>query len=564
MGTRLAGWFLTGTVLLLAACAPPGAGSSGSPPGGAAGQPAARKHLVAALLKPNLPNLRENGGDRIYELALGGLGRLDIWGVVHAQLAEEAPTVENGLWRLFPDGRMETTWRIRPNARWHDGTPVTSADYLFGTGVDQDKELGQAIDANYGSIEAIEAPDPRTVTIKWNRPYVLADAFPTGLRTGLFQLLPRHLLETAYAENKGPGFFSLPYWSGDLVHAGPYRMREWVPDSHVILDAFDGYVFGRPKIDQIEVRFIADTNTLVANLLAGAVHMTLGQSMSPEQAASLNETWKEGRAVTSPVFGSAVGIMFQFINPTPPLLADVRFRRALTHAFNRQALIDTVLSGQTSIAHALVGGLHQGVDDAAVKYEFDPRRASQLMEEMAYRKGSDGIYQDAQGRPLTMEPWGIQEEEVRVKTTLTSEADWRAFGIATRLVMLPATGVDAPTAATWPATITKGVAGGLQAGLFSYFSVSRVRLPENNFQGGNGPRYINAELDNLIDRAVATIPRTEREQVINQAVRHMTENAIAIGAFYQPYNAAVNNRLVNVTTSSTFAQAWDAHVWDTK
>ena len=59
-----------------------------------------------------------------------------------------------------------------------------------------------------------------------------------------------------------------------------------------------------------------------------------------------------------------------------------------------------------------------------------------------------------------------------------------------------------------------------------------------------------------------TIRLSEREETINQAVRHMTENAITIGAFYQPYNAAVNNRLVNVTTSSTFAHGWDAHVWD--
>lgn len=557
--TRLLAWFLP--CLLLAACAPPGAVGPTSTGESARAEPAPRKHLVAALLKPNVPNMRENGADRTYEFILGGLGRLDIWGVVHPQLAEAVPSVDNGLWKLFPDGRMETTWKIRSDARWHDGTPITSADYIFGTTVGQDKELGEAIDANYSSIEGIEAPDARTITIKWSKPYVLADSFPTGLGTGLFQLLPRHLLESHYIENK-VGFYSLPYWAGGMIHAGPYQVREWVPDSHTLLEAFNGYVLGRPKIDQVEIRFIPDTNTLVANLLAGAIHMTLGQSISPEQAANLEETWREGKPVTSPVFGSAVGIFFQFIDPNPAALADVRFRRALIHAFNRQDLIDTVLKGRTSVAHALVGGLHQGIDDAAIKYEFDPRRASQLMEEMGYRKAADGFYQDAQGRQLTMEVRGVQEEEVRVKTTLTSEADWRAFGINTNLVMLPATGVDPRNQATWPATRTAGIAGGLVAGLYNYFSASRVRLPENNFVGGGGPRYINGELDGLIDRALATIPRSEREQVINQAVRHMTENAITIGAFYQPYNAAVNNRMVNVTTSSTFAHGWDAHVWD--
>lgn len=561
---RLALGILCAT-LVVTACTPAGTGGPATSAGAdAPQQPAARKTLVAALLRPTVPNIRENGGDRIYEFALAGLGRLDVSGNVHAQLADPAPTVENGLWKVFPDGRMETTWKIRPEARWHDGTPITSADYLFGTTVARDRELGQTIDANWGSVEAVEAPDPQTVLIKWSKTYVLADSFPTALGSGLFQLLPRHILESEYAANRGPGFLGIPYWSSQLMHAGPYKVREWIPDSHVLLDAFDGYVLGRPKIDQVEIKFIGDTNTLVANLLAGSIDMTVGQGISPEQTADLNRNWANGKGVTSPVFGSSVGILIQFMNPNPTALSDVRYRRALIHAFDRQALIDTVLVGQTQIAHGVVGGLHQGAHDAAMKYDFDPRRAGQLVEEMGYRKGSDGIWRDSQGSPLAMDVWGVQEEEVRIKTTLTSEADWRGFGIATNLVIHPPTAVTNELAGTFPATFTRGIAGGLQAGLFNYFSQSRFRLPENNFVGGNTPRYVNPDLENALNRAVTTIPKSEREQVINQAIRHITENAVAIGVFYQPYNAAVNNRMVNVTTSSTFAQAFDAHVWDTR
>jgi peptide/nickel transport system substrate-binding protein len=554
---------LVSMLIFLTACAPAG-GSGGSASGPSEAQPAAKKHLVAALLKPSLPNIRENGGDRVVEFALAGLGRLDTAGNVHAQLAEAAPTVENGLWKVTPDGKMETTWKIRTDARWHDGMPITSADYLFGANLARDKEVGVAIDANWSSVDTVEAPDPQTVVIKWNKTYVLADSFPTALSSGIFQLLPKHILESEYNANRGPGLMSIPYWSTGLVHAGPYRVKDWVPDSHVSLEAFEGYVLGRPKIDNVEIRFIGDTNTLVANLLAGAVDMTVGQSISPEQTANLNSTWGNGKGVTSPVFGSSVGILFQFMNANPPILSDLRYRRALIYAFDRQALIDTVLAGQTQIAHGVVGGLHPGANDAAMKYEFDPRRAGQLMEEMGYHKGGDSMWQDAQGRPLTMDVWGVQEEEVRVKTTLTSEGDWRSFGITTNLVIHAPTAVTDELAGTFPATMTRGIAGGLQAGLFNYFSQSRFRLPENNFRGGNTPRYVNAELEGALNRSVATIQKSEREQVINQAIRHITENAVAIGGFYQPYNSAVNNRLVNVTTSSTFSQAWDAHVWDTK
>ena len=60
-----------------------------------------------------------------------GLANVDDHGKLRAQLAEELPRTENGLWQLFPDGRMETTWRIRSDALWQDGTPFTTRDLLF-------------------------------------------------------------------------------------------------------------------------------------------------------------------------------------------------------------------------------------------------------------------------------------------------------------------------------------------------------------------------------------------------------------------------------------------------
>jgi ABC-type transport system substrate-binding protein len=100
--------------------------------------------------------------------------------------------------------------------------------------------------------------------------------------------------------------------------------------------------------------------------------------------------------------------------------------------------------------------------------------------------------------------------------------------------------------------------------LFSYFHSSRVRTAENRYRGGNGPRYVSAELDSSIDRAIATVAKPERERLIEQAVQHMTQNAITIGVYYNPYSNGVSNRLVNVTTSSTYAHGWDAHLWDVR
>src|SRR5207245_5323153 len=75
--------------------------------------------------------------------------------------------------------------------------------------------------------------------------------------------MPRHLLESAVQADKAT-LYSSPYWNTEFVGTGPYSLREWVPDSHIITVANDQYVLGRPKIDEIEVRFIAEPNTLMA------------------------------------------------------------------------------------------------------------------------------------------------------------------------------------------------------------------------------------------------------------------------------------------------------------
>ena len=58
-----------------------------------------------------------------------------------ARAAEAVPSVDNGLWRLLPDGRMETTWRLRRDGHWHDGVPMTADDFTFKARLEQDERM---------------------------------------------------------------------------------------------------------------------------------------------------------------------------------------------------------------------------------------------------------------------------------------------------------------------------------------------------------------------------------------------------------------------------------------
>lgn len=166
--------------VLLAGCAPSAPVVGGGDGGGE--KPAAPKRIVAAIqgdphtLYQDLnPASRVRGIDALEQLVAAGLTRGDQQGNPLPQLAEAVPTIENGLWKLFPDGRMETTWRIRDGARWHDETAFTSDDLVFTMTVVRDRELPIFGNFAYELIDEVLATDPRTVVVRWKQPFIEAD-----------------------------------------------------------------------------------------------------------------------------------------------------------------------------------------------------------------------------------------------------------------------------------------------------------------------------------------------------------------------------------------------------
>src|SRR6266496_216749 len=115
---------LLGLVLVTAACAP-APRAEPSPGEGASTRSAAPKRITIAIFG-ELTNVRSQvmtvtpGLTEIEQMINAGLAAIDDKGVMHPRLAEAVPSIENGLWKVFPDSRMETTWKIRPEARWHE------------------------------------------------------------------------------------------------------------------------------------------------------------------------------------------------------------------------------------------------------------------------------------------------------------------------------------------------------------------------------------------------------------------------------------------------------------
>src|SRR6185436_16670570 len=105
----------------------------------------APKRLVAAVMAEPPALIRAFMGaevtqvkDIAFNVVNVGMTVVDDAGVRYPALAETVPTLENGLWRVLPDGQMEVVWKIRPGAEWHDGSPLTADDLVFSVQVGQD------------------------------------------------------------------------------------------------------------------------------------------------------------------------------------------------------------------------------------------------------------------------------------------------------------------------------------------------------------------------------------------------------------------------------------------
>src|SRR5205823_4085706 len=129
----------------------------------------------------------------------------------------------------------------------------------------------------------------------------------------------------------------------------------------------------------------------------------------------------------------------QFVNADPPILTDVRFRRALLLGLDRQQMVDSFLAGLVPVAHSVVSPddpEYKDVDSSVVRYPFDPRRAMEVLDGMGLIKSADGFYQDENGRRLSVEV-RTRSHVLREKVQQVIADEWARIGIVGRPEVIP-------------------------------------------------------------------------------------------------------------------------------
>ncbi|GEM_PF-6736603 len=180
----------------------------------------------------------------------------------YPHLVTEIPSEENG--GISADGKT-ITMHLRDDIVWSDGEPITSDDFVFTyeTAIDPRNTVTTAYP--YDSIESIEAPDERTVVIRF------AEPFAPWLGSLWHGLLPAHILRPVV---EADGTLDNADWNTNpTVGCGPFVFVEWESGSYARFVANENYWLGRPILDEIFIRFVPDDASQVAALKAGDVDM---------------------------------------------------------------------------------------------------------------------------------------------------------------------------------------------------------------------------------------------------------------------------------------------------
>ncbi len=553
--------------LVATACAGPAAQPSGRSQMPAPGQPS-RTLSFGVRAEPNTVAsvaLRYSGrGDRpTNRMFNAGLVLQDPLNVPHPYLAQEVPQLNTDTWRLLPDGRMETIYRLKPNLSWHDGHALSAADFVFSWEVFSLPEFAVGAASPLSQMEDVLAPDESTVLIRWRTSYPEANA----VYDDVLPPLPRHILEAPFRQGGQEAFIVHPFWAAEYVGAGPFSLTRWEPGAFIEGTAFQAHVLGRPKIDRIQVRFIPDENAVLANMLAGE----LVASFAPryEQAIVLQQHWEPNHGGTAVLIPTQPRFMHAQLRPefaNPRAVMDLRVRRALAHAIDKPSLDESLFGGRGAVTDSFLTPrtpYYADVDKTIAKYPYDLRRTEQLLNQAGFSKADDGFYAGPEDGRLILEV--MRDGGNAYERELAAMADgWRQAGIDTRQSQTVAVNQmgNSELRNSFPAFYSTATGSGGEDNLGS-FTTASIPTPANRWNGNNRSAWPNAEYDALWTAFNSTLDRSERNRQAVQMARLLSEELPIIMLYHNFHVVAYQSALRGPDTRGIRdLTVWNVHEWE--
>ncbi len=459
-------------------------------------------------------------------------------------LLTEVPTLENG--DVSRDG-LTLRYRIRPNATWHDGAPVTSKDLWFTWRCVMNPHNNVVTTDGYKDIASIDYRDPHVAVIHMKRLYApfLQQIFGVN---GNAAVLPEHLL-AKYNDDKG-SFNHAPYQSAP-VGSGPFTFVSWQRGASVRMKAYAGFYLGRPKLDEVIFKILPDENTLATQVRTHEVDLALHAA---------GQIWPQYQQIPGVIAFAPPIYTFDHLdfNLADPLFArDRDLRRALAYALDRKAIVANVMHGLGTLTDTdespLIG---KAYDPNTQHYPYDPARARALLDSDGWRTGPDGIRRKA-GTPLRFQISTQTESQNGRAIETEAQSYWRAVGADAEVK-------NAPTSLFFDNTAVGIVQGGhYQTAEFAWSGAAdpdaSAIYSADNFppRGQNGLRWNNARATAAMNDALQTIdwPRRKRDYFIVQ--EEFAKDMPSIVVDYRKEPIAMNGDLKGFTPSPVISPFWD-------
>lgn len=332
--------------------------------------------------------------------------------------------VEPGLaesYTISPDG-LTYTFYLREGLKFHDGEPINAeaVKFTLDTILVENHSLapvsvrGRALwfqgYEGEGLIDEVEVVNEYTIKVALTIPYAPIASIWAAYMSSIIS--PKAVTEL------GPATYN----ERPIGGAGPFKFVEWIRGDHITLEAYDDYYLGRPKINRIIFRFIPDSATRFLELKQGNIDAAYGISPDDITEASYHPDLD---VLSEPMLGT--GYIYLQTNRSP--LDDVRVRRALCYALDRETLTNQLMAPLATVASELLPPGMWPYDPNREWYPYDLEKAKELLAEAGYTEENPlRIDMQAYTTAKPYKPAGIMSEVAAIEM-------WKEAGIHVSLVV---------------------------------------------------------------------------------------------------------------------------------
>lgn len=397
-------------------------------------------------------------------------------------------------WGVADDGSIQ--FKLRKDVKFHNGQAFSADDVAFTLERIMDPDFASPSRNKLESIDRIEIVDPHTIKLHTKRPYVPLLSFLTNSRTGT-QIVPAKTVKEMGADAFGKS----------PIGTGAYKLKQWTPGQNVLLVANPDYFGGQPFFQNVEVPLIPEESSGVTALLGEQIDFT-----STAPFSQIPELQKNSAVTVYKQPGLNTRFISLNMKKTPA--DNVHFRRALSMAFQREAMVKVVLFGEGKPMNGYIPpSLKQFYDEAPHQYTtFNPEQARAELEKSGWDKS----------QPLAVVTWGAGWWK-RIAELFVAQVN---ATLGTKLTV-EVTDPNAAYARQKSGDFTLAVWGWL--GMSDPDEYLRELFHTDGWRNYGG--YSNPDIDKVLEAAAAELDTAKRVETYQQAQNAILNDMPVIPCF---------------------------------